>query len=99
MNGPRELTYFTDRDLGHQFPRVLQAAGLRVERHDDHFGALTRDEEWLSAVGERGWIAVTYAHAAWRQIPRAQRLGPYEQRPMQSAQKLLSCALGQSPRA
>lgn len=59
MNGPRDLTYFTDRDLGHQFPRVLQAAGLTVERHDDHFPPLTRDEEWLSAVGRHGWVAVT----------------------------------------
>jgi hypothetical protein len=26
-------TYFTDRDLGKQFPAILRAAGLAVERH------------------------------------------------------------------
>lgn len=59
MNGPRDITYFTDRDLGHQFPALLQAAGLTVERHDDHFAPLTGDEDWLSVIGDRGWIAVT----------------------------------------
>ncbi|MEX2149667.1 MAG: hypothetical protein WD793_05605 [Steroidobacteraceae bacterium] len=59
MNGPREFVYFTDRDLGHQFPEKLRAAGLRVERHDDHFGQLTPDSEWIAEVGRRGWVAVT----------------------------------------
>jgi PIN domain-containing protein len=59
MNGPRDLTYFTDRDLGHQFPHILRAAGLKVERHDDHFSPLTRDEDWLAIVGRHGWVAVT----------------------------------------
>lgn len=59
MNEPHEIVYFTDRDLGHQFPETLRAAGLRVERHDDHFGQLTPDSEWIAAVGRRGWVAVT----------------------------------------
>lgn len=59
MNGPHEIVYFTDRDLGHRFPELLQAAGLRVERHDDHFGQLTSDREWIAEVGRRGWVAVT----------------------------------------
>jgi hypothetical protein len=59
MNGPREPIYFVDRDLGHQFPQALRAAGLRVERHDDHFAPLTSDEEWLSLIGQRKWIAIT----------------------------------------
>jgi len=54
------LVFFTDRDLGREFPRILRDAGLRVERHDDHFGPLTRDEEWLAEVGRRGWIAVSH---------------------------------------
>lgn len=59
MNGPHEIVYFTDRDLGHRFPEKLRAAGLRVERHDDHFGQLTPDSEWIAEVGRRGWIAIT----------------------------------------
>jgi len=59
MNEQHEIVYFTDRDLGHQFPEKLRAAGLKVKRHDDHFGQLTPDEEWISEVGRRGWVAVT----------------------------------------
>ena len=59
MNEQRELVFFTDRDLGRQFPESLRAAGVRVERHDDHFGPDTLDEEWIGEIGRRGWIAVT----------------------------------------
>ena len=31
MNGPREFIFFTDRDLGRQFPSILREAGVRVE--------------------------------------------------------------------
>ena len=53
-------TYFTDRDLGNSFPDILSAAGLRVERHRDHFKPDCPDAEWLEAVGARGWIAITH---------------------------------------
>jgi hypothetical protein len=53
-------TFFTDRDLGHQVPAILKAAGLNVERHDDHFAPLTPDTTWLRAVGQRGWIALSH---------------------------------------
>jgi hypothetical protein len=59
MNEPHEIVYFIDRDLGHQFPETLRTAGLRVERHDDHFSQLTPDSEWIAEVGGRGWVAVT----------------------------------------
>ena len=59
MNEPRELVFFTDRDLGRQFPALLRAAGVRLERHDDHFGSDTPDEEWIGEIGRRGWIAVS----------------------------------------
>ncbi len=55
-----EVVFFTDRDLGLQFPDILRAAGLRVERHADHFAPDCPDEEWLEAVGGRGWVAVTH---------------------------------------
>jgi hypothetical protein len=53
-------TYFTDRDLGKQFPEILREAGLRVERHADHFRHDTPDEAWLREIGKKGWIAVTH---------------------------------------
>ena len=52
--------YFTDRDLGNQFPGILKSAGLNVEQHKDHFAPNVRDEDWLSTVGSRGWIALTH---------------------------------------
>jgi hypothetical protein len=53
------VIFFTDRDLGKIFPRVLQDAGLTVERHDDHFDQNTSDAVWLREVGRRGWIAIS----------------------------------------
>jgi hypothetical protein len=54
------VVFFTDRDLGNRFPDILSSAGLRVERHRDHFRPASPDEEWLAAVGARGWVAVTH---------------------------------------
>ncbi len=52
--------FFTDRDLGRQFPDILRSAGLVVERHDDHFGPTTPDEEWITRVAAEGWIAISH---------------------------------------
>ncbi len=54
------FVYFTDRDLGNRFPEVLRSAGLTVEPHKDHFAPDAPDEEWLAAVGARGWIVLTH---------------------------------------
>ena len=55
-----KVVYFTDRDLGNQFPKILKAAGLTVERHADHFAHDAPDEEWLATAGAKGWIALTH---------------------------------------
>jgi hypothetical protein len=52
--------FFTDRDLGRQFPDILRSAGLAVERHADHFAPDSSDETWLAHVGKLGWVAVTH---------------------------------------
>lgn len=52
--------FFTDRDLGKQFPARLREAGLHVERHADHFAPDTPDTEWLASIGQRGWVAITH---------------------------------------
>lgn len=53
--------YFTDRDLGYRiFPDALEAAGLRVVRHDDRFrDHKTPDTVWLREVAEQGWVGVS----------------------------------------
>ncbi len=55
-----KLVFFTDRDLGTRFPDILAAAGLKVERHRDHFPPDCADEEWLRTIGNRGWVAVSH---------------------------------------
>lgn len=52
--------YFTDRDLGKQFPAILANAGLTVERHGDLFLPQGSDEQWLRYCGRRGRIAITH---------------------------------------
>jgi len=54
------VVYFTDRDLGLQFPKILQDAGLAVERHRDHFAPNASDEQWLAFVGAKQWVALTH---------------------------------------
>lgn len=52
--------FFTDRDLGKQFPAILRTAGILVERHGDHFAPDAPDDAWLPEVGRRGWIVLTH---------------------------------------
>jgi len=59
MSERRELVFFSDRDLGRVFPALIADAGVRIERHDDHFEPETADEEWIGEIGRRGWVAVT----------------------------------------
>lgn len=54
------VVFFTDRDLGKQFPLILRAAGLAVEAHADYFAPAAKDEEWLEESAKRGWVAVTH---------------------------------------
>lgn len=54
-----EPTFFVDRDLGREFPRVLRRAGFKVKVHDDHFAQNTRDVDWLPVVTKNGWVVLT----------------------------------------
>ena len=54
------LVFFTDRDLGSLFPKILKSAGFAVERHRDHFLPECPDEDWLAEVGRREWVALTH---------------------------------------
>lgn len=54
------IVFFTDRNLGKRFPEILAAAGLEVRRHADHFAHDAPDEDWLQAVGQNGWVAITH---------------------------------------
>jgi len=52
--------YFTDRDLGKQFPRILAEAGVAVERHADLFPPEGSDEQWLEYCGASGRVAISH---------------------------------------
>jgi hypothetical protein len=52
--------YFTDRDLGKQFPRILADAGVAVERHADLFQPEGSDEQWLEHCGTSGRVAISH---------------------------------------
>jgi hypothetical protein len=52
--------YFTDRDLGRQFPACLREAGIVVEEHSAHFDPKAEDDIWLQSVAGHGWIVITH---------------------------------------
>lgn len=60
MNMLPKPIFFTDRNLGKQFPQLLKSAGIHVERHFDHFADDAFDEEWLEEIGKREWFAITH---------------------------------------
>jgi hypothetical protein len=59
MKEQPKYIFFTDRDLGKQFPNILKENGISVERHCDHFEDDAKDEDWLSEIGSRGWYVIT----------------------------------------
>ena len=54
------IVFFTDRNLGKQFPNILLEAGISVERHIDHFPDNAKDEVWLTEIGRRNWYPITH---------------------------------------
>ena len=57
---PDEPTLFLDRNLGkHIVADRLRSEGMKVEVHDDHLPPDAPDEEWITLVGRKGWVAVT----------------------------------------
>jgi hypothetical protein len=54
------IVFFVDRSLGRYIVvNALRAEGAAVEAHDDHFGQLTSDIDWLGEVGRRGWVVLS----------------------------------------
>lgn len=54
------LVFFVDRSLGKRVvAQALRDVGARVEVHDDHFPQNATDVDWLTAVGQRGWVVLS----------------------------------------
>ena len=57
---PEPLVFFVDRALGRKaVPDALRLAGEKVEIHSDHFADDATDADWLSVVGQRGWVVLS----------------------------------------
>ena len=57
---PPDLTFFTDRDLGKQFPGILREKGLRVVSYFDHYHSdVIPDHEWIEYAASAGFVALT----------------------------------------
>ena len=58
---PHDPVFFVDADLSDSvFHGVLSAAGVRFERHDDHFAPGTDDLDWLPKAGEHDWVVLSH---------------------------------------
>lgn len=58
---PPEPVFFVDADLSDaHFHGILSTAGVRFERHDDHFAPGTDDLDWLQEAGRNDWIVLSH---------------------------------------
>lgn len=60
MRGRLEPTFFTDRDLGKTFPKLLNENGIKTEKYFEHFPDNTTDIEWLKEIGKKGWYCISH---------------------------------------
>lgn len=71
----KEFTFFLDRNLGtKRVAEAMRKAGANIEVHADHFSPEGSDEEWLSACGMRGWIALTLDYRIRYRVTELQAL-------------------------
>jgi len=54
------LKFFTDRDLGKLFPKLLTESGIKDIRHSDYFKDNASDQEWISMAGKKGWFCLSH---------------------------------------
>lgn len=59
MTSSEQPVFFIDWCLGKTVANALLEAGVHIEHHGDHFAQNTPDTEWLSVVGDRGWVVLT----------------------------------------
>jgi hypothetical protein len=57
---PLDPTFFTDRDLGKQFPSLLRENGLKVESYFDHYRSdIIPDPVWIEYAASAGFVALS----------------------------------------
>lgn len=70
IDAPREpprFAVFIDRNSGGRlFKALIEQAGIEVHLHDERFPKTTEDSEWLTRLGESGWLLVSGDDATTR---------------------------------
>ncbi len=59
MTPSAQPVFFIDWCLGKTVANALVKAGALIEHHGNHFNQDTPDIEWLTEVGDRGWVVLT----------------------------------------
>jgi hypothetical protein len=78
---PPEPVFVVDADLSDaHFHEILSAAGVRFERHDDHFAPGTDDLDWLEKAGENDWIVLSHNKSLRYVSAQTERLFAFEVR-------------------
>ncbi len=78
---PPEPVFFVDADLSDaHFHSILAAAGVRFERHDDHFAPGTDDLDWLEKAGEHDWVVLSHNKSLRYESAQTERLFEHEVR-------------------
>jgi hypothetical protein len=63
----RRFAVFIDRNSGGRlFKALIERAGIEVHLHDERFRQKTEDPEWLTKLGESGWLLVSGDDATTR---------------------------------
>jgi hypothetical protein len=73
-----DYTFFVDADLSDPFfHAVLTEAGVRFEKHSDHFIEGTDDLDWLTKAGEHGWVVLSHNKKIRKNSAQTERLMQY----------------------
>jgi predicted nuclease of predicted toxin-antitoxin system len=59
MTPSAQPVFFIDWCLGKTVAHALVKAGALIEHHGNHFNQDAPDIEWLTEVGDRGWVVLT----------------------------------------
>jgi hypothetical protein len=63
---PRFAVFIDRNSGGRLFKALIEKAGIEVHLHDERFPRTTEDPDWLTRLGESGWLLVSGDDATTR---------------------------------
>lgn len=63
---PRFAVFIDRNSGGRLFKSLIERAGIEVHLHDEQFRKTTEDPDWLTQLGESGWLLVSGDDATTR---------------------------------